>query len=388
MTASWRRATLARVGAPIRWLTPVGFAVIGLVVLATGLGPVGFGTSGAGLELAVSCAIYSLVGAFLISTRTSRPLAAALLLLAAAAATAAIHHGDPSGPVVGLYLVMAFAPLRLGMRSAVTIAAVSVVAFDAELLVDHAATIVIMMAIDGGAALFFFMGTLLRREHEQRARADWLLRKLEQSKAAERQAVTLAERARLARDMHDVLAHTLSGLVLHLSGTSLLARGDDHDELVTSVERAQMLARDGLAEARGVVATLRGETVPGPDGLSGLANEHRRLGGMCELTVAGEAVVLGNDARVALYRTAQEALSNVRKHAPEAQVTLGLTYTDEEAVLVVQDSGRGGHPSTPGNGFGLTGMSERASLAGGRLSAGPANGGFRVELHVPGGSAA
>lgn len=372
---------------PLRWLTPVGFAVIGLVVVTAALGRVGFGSSGAGLELLVSCVVYAVVGSLLVSARTSRPLAGALLLLAAAAATAAIHHGDPSGPVIGLYLMMAFAPLRLGLIPAAAVAAVSVVAFDVELLVDHAASVVIMAAIDGGAALFFLMGTLLRKEHEQRARADWLLGRLQESKVAEREAVAVAERARLARDMHDVLAHTLSGLVLHLSGTSLLVRGGDHAELETSVERAQLLARDGLAEVRDVVSTLRGETVPGPEGLSALASEHRRLGGTCELLVAGKAVTLGNDARVALYRTAQEALSNVRKHVPEARVSIGLTYDEKEAVLVVQDSGSPGSVLEGGAGYGLTGMSERAALVGGRLSVGPANGGFRVELHVPAGVA-
>lgn len=384
-----RRGTLARVGTPVRWLTPVGLVVIALVVLAAGLGQVGFGTSGARLELLVSCAVYAVAGAFVVSTSTPRPLSAALLLLAAAAATAAIHHGDPSGPIVAIYLVMAFAPLRLGMRPAVAIAVGSVAAFDAELLFGHATPVVFMAAIDGGAMLFFLMGTLLRREHEQRARADQLLRELERSKEAERRAVALAERARMARDMHDVLAHTLSGLALYLSGVSLLARRGDRDELVTSVDRAQTLARDGLAEARDVISTLRGETLPGPEGLSRLASEHRRLGGTCELVVAGRALVLDNEAGVALYRTAQEALSNVRKHAPAARVKLGLTYTDEEAVLVVQDSGCGENPAPPAvDGYGLTGMSERAALVGGHLTMGPANGGFRVELRVPRGAAA
>jgi signal transduction histidine kinase len=380
-----RRGTLMWMEGRRRWLTPAGFAVVALVVLANAGGKVGFGTSGRGLILTVGAAVYAAAATvFLLSFRASRPTTIGLLLVIAAAATA-IHHGDPTGPVVGLYLAMAFAPLRLDLRAAAVVAAAGVLAFDVELAVDHSGGAVFMLVVSGGAAFFFFMGTLLRTEYEQRNRADRLVVELEVSRAAERAAAALAERSRLAREMHDVLAHTLSGLVLQLDGATLLARLEGSDELTATVERAQTLARDGLAEARDAISALRGDTLPGPERLGDLIAEHQHAGGSCQLAVTGNPVTLGPDARLAVYRTAQEALTNVRKHAPGAAVDLHLIWSDGGATLVVQDSGGDGHAvlDQTGAGYGLAGMSERAALLGGRLNAGPTDSGFRVELHVP-----
>jgi signal transduction histidine kinase len=382
--ADRRRGTLMWMEGHRRWLTPAGFAVVALVVLANAGGKVGFGTSGRGLVLTVGAGVYAAATTvFLLSFRAPRPATIGLLLVIAAAATA-IHHGDPTGPVVGLYLAMAFGPLRLDLRSAAAVAVAGVLVFDVGLAVDHSG-VVFMLVVTGGAAFFFFMGTLLRNEHEQRSRADRLVVELEESRAAERAAATVAERARLAREMHDVLAHTLSGLVLQLDGATLLARLEGSDELTATVQRAQTLARDGLVEARDAISALRGDTLPGPERLADLVAEHQRFGGACQLVVTGEPVSLGPDARLAVYRTAQEALSNVRKHAPGAAVDLHLAWSDSGALLVVHDSGGDGHEvlDKSGAGYGLAGMSERAALLGGRLDAGPAHGGFRVELHVP-----
>lgn len=372
-------------GAPFRWLTPVGFAVIGLVVLAAGVEGAGFGTSGRGLDVTIAASAYALVTAvFLLRSGSTRPTTIALLLLGVAAATAAVHHGDPNGPVVGLYLVMALGPLRLDLRSAAAVALVSVAGFDVQLLADHG-RLVYLLAVDAGALFFSVMGTLLRREHDHRAQADRLLDELEQSRSAERAAVALAERSYLAREMHDILAHTLSGLVLQLGGAVLLARSEGAVETEVTVGRAQELAREGLAEAREVILTLRGEALPGPEGLASLVAGHRQVGGSCSFTVAGRPLALAPEARLAIYRTAQEALNNVRKHVPGAEVGVALTWVDDGAVLVVEDSGPSAGAPAPAleNGYGIAGMSERAALLGGRLSAGPSGRGFRVELHVP-----
>ena len=376
---------LREVGAPFRWLTPVGFAVIGMVVLAAGVEGAGFGTSGKGLEVTMAALVYALATAvFLLRSGSTRPTTIALLLLVVAAATAAVHHGDPNGPVVGLYLVLAFGPLRLDLRSAAAVALVSVAGFDAQLLADHG-HLVYLLAVDAGALFFFLMGTLLRREHDHHARADRLLDELERSRSAERAAVALAERAHLAREMHDILAHTLSGLVLQLGGAVLLARSEGAAETEATVARAQALAKDGLSEAREVISTLRGEALPGPEGLASLVAGYRQAGGACSFTVSGRPSPLAPEARLAIYRTAEEALNNVRKHVPGAEVGVALTWADDGAVLVVEDSGPAARlPATvPGGGYGIAGMSERAALLGGRLSAGPSGRGFRVELHVP-----
>jgi signal transduction histidine kinase len=365
----------------------VGVAVIALMVAATVAGDVGVGARGRPLLAAVALACYVAAGlAFLLWARAPRPVVIALLIVLAVAATL-VHYVDPGGPVVGLYLVTAFAPLRLPRLTAVAVAAASVLIFDAGLIVDAPNAPVFIAVVTGGAAFFFLFGALLRSEQEQRLRADRLLVELEASREAEKKAAAEAERARLARDMHDVLAHTLTGLVLQLDGARLQSRaGHRNGDLAETVNRAHALARDGLAEARRAISTLRGDVLPGPELLPALVDEHRRsIDGECRLTIAGDPVPLSADSRVAVYRTAQEALNNIRKHAPGARVDVTLEWTAEEAVLTVDNTAI----DAPGSlhstcaGYGLTGMAERAQLLGGRLDSGPTGDGFRVRLWLP-----
>jgi signal transduction histidine kinase len=376
-----------------RWTVPVGLAVVGLVVLANAASRVGLGTSGNALLVTVSVAVYCVAAVvFLLWFDAPRGVTITLLLVMGFAATAT-HHGDPTGTGgIGLYLGVAFAPLRLPLRPAAVVSAVVVLAFDIQLALEATDPLVFILVVDGGAAFFFLLGTLLRREHEQRLQVARLLTELEASREAEKASAALAERARLAREMHDVLAHTLSGLALHVQGARSLARsvvepGPDGQELVEVLDRAHTLARDGLAEAREAIRALRGADLPGPELLPALLEEFRTSQrAEAQLTESGTPFPLPADARLALYRTAQEALSNVRKHAPGARVDVRLAWGPDEVCLVVEDAG-GGRPdaevSSSGSGYGLTGMSERARLLGGELDAGPAAGGFRVALRLP-----
>jgi signal transduction histidine kinase len=133
------------------------------------------------------------------------------------------------------------------------------------------------------------------------------------------------------------------------------------------------------------IQALRGDAIPGPELISELLEDHRRAtNSPCSLTVMGEPGPLASEANVALYRTAQEALSNVRKHAPSAGVDVKLIWEGDGARLIVES--RDGASSTDpesGSGYGLAGMSERAQLAGGSLVTGPTADGFRVELQAP-----
>jgi signal transduction histidine kinase len=201
-----------------------------LVVAANAAGAVGFGGSGDALVVTAGVATYVVFALlFLLWVDAPRPMAMALVVGMSAAA-ALTHHGDPtSSGGVGLYLGMAFAPLRLDVRPAAAVCVLGVVIFDAQLLLEAPNPHVFVLVVTGGAAFFFLLGLLLRREGEQRTEVTRLLSKLRASREAEKAAATLAERARLAREMHDVLAHTLSGLVLQLDGLRLLAgaRGAD-----------------------------------------------------------------------------------------------------------------------------------------------------------------
>jgi signal transduction histidine kinase len=157
--------------------------------------------------------------------------------------------------------------------------------------------------------------------------------------------------------------------------------------VVDAVENSHRLARSGLDEARRAIEALRGGEMPGPDRLGALADAFREQTGVAtDLVLDGEPRELPSDARLAVYRTAQEALTNVRRHAHAARVDLRLRYADDGIRLTVQDHGEGrvnGHASEAGLGYGLTGMRERAELLGGRLAAAPTADGFRVELFLP-----
>ena len=336
-----------------------------------------------------------LVGAIGTLPRRELPTARRLVgLVLAVAGTCLLTAVQPHGAgFAGIYYVVVIAGMRLPGRLGVAVAGLAL-----------GAEVAVIALVPGDAAAgipglvfsvvpWFLVMRLLGRIREARDRAEALVEELRESRTAHAASVALAERGRVARDMHDVLAHSLSALALQLEGARLLAhdRGAD-PEVVAAVERAHHLAAGGLAEAREAIAALRGDALPGPERLPALADafaEHSRAG--CELTITGEPRELHSEARLAVYRTAQEALTNVRRHAAADRVEIALRYTADGTTLVVQDFGHGapvalGAPAGDGartGGYGVTGMRERAELLGGRLSAGPTADGFRVELWLP-----
>ena len=152
--------------------------------------------------------------------------------------------------------------------------------------------------------------------------------------AAETQAAALGERARIARDLHDVLAHSLAAVSVNLQAAEgLLTSGTlpaDNPELAKAIEcldRAGTATRDGLAAAKRAVLALRDDTAPLPDQLAALAGQYAAAGDPAvTFEVSGEARPIPAEAGLTAYRTAQEALTNARKHAPGQPVTLRLGY--------------------------------------------------------------
>jgi signal transduction histidine kinase len=191
-------------------------------------------------------------------------------------------------------------------------------------------------------------------------------------------AAALAERTRIARDVHDVLAHSLSALAVQLQGARLmLLRDGAPADTLAQLERAQHLASEGLAEARRAVTALRTTPVDLADGLRALVADTPdatlEIDGNPHLSATAQETVL---------RTAQEALTNARRHAAGAPVSVHLRQRDGATELEVRD--RAGAPPPPSSGgYGLVGMAERAALAGAEVSAGPVEDGWRVLLRLP-----
>ena len=210
------------------------------------------------------------------------------------------------------------------------------------------------------------------------------------SQAAEARAAAEAERGRLSREMHDVLAHSLSALALQLESARLLARDRDTDPEVTrALDQAHHLAASGLDEARRAIAAARGEEMPGPERLNALTEAFGEQSGITvTLAVDGEPRELPSEARLAIYRTAQEALTNVRRHATPERVEIRLELSPPRRPCCRSRTGRRQERRHllrrgTGGGFGLSGMRERAELLGGTLAAAPTGNGFRVELSLP-----
>ncbi len=239
------------------------------------------------------------------------------------------------------------------------------------------------IAVISGAVPWFIVLSLMRGLREQHS-------ELKASRAAEARAAADAERGRLAREMHDVLAHSLSALALQLETTRLLAREHGADTAVThAIDQAHHLAVGGLDEARRAIGAARGDELPGPERLEALADAFSEQSGLpVEVEILGEPRELAPDARLAIYRTAQEALTNIRRHAAAARVRVRLHYDRDATVLTVEDQGAAALPVAVGppgatGGYGLTGMRERAELLRGSLLAEPTDDGFRVQLWLP-----
>ena len=219
-----------------------------------------------------------------------------------------------------------------------------------------------------------------------------LLAKADQLREEQAKVAALDERARIAREIHDVLAHSLGALGLQLQAAqAILTTQHDEAQAVELLAQARRLATDGLNETRRAVHALRGETRPLTDGLAELSTEHqRRHGARVTFEVSGEPRPLPPDAGLALTRTAQEALVNTAKHAPHQPVDIRLYYADAHTSLAVTnqlgkeaDGDHGPELVTVDGGYGLAGMRERILLAGGTLTAGRNGSDWTVVARIP-----
>ena len=382
---------------------PTCAAVFVLVMLAVVRGMLG--QPPAVIATAAVALVVAVGGIGWVVARDPAPRAALLALTAAGLAGAALIGLLPGQPG---YLIVSVALIGLGIEvppvSALAAGLLVYAAANLAMLLSGGQSLTNLASNDVGAAFLFTVGVFIRytrfsqaRARAAQARAEELLTQLRASQAAQAQAAALTERTRLAREIHDILAHSLSGLVLALDTAELLARRDDAGPetvatMLGQVTRAQRIAREGLADTRRAISALRGDELPGPALLDRLARDTSDATGIrAGLTVRGEQRPLPPEIGLALYRTAQEALINTAKYAGRGgRAELGISYGAEDVELTIQDTrAPDAMPPVPAGltfgGYGLTGMRERAELLGGRLTAGPAEDGFRVVLWLPAG---
>jgi signal transduction histidine kinase len=243
----------------------------------------------------------------------------------------------------------------------------------------------------GGAGV---LGVAMHVRHERFAALSRRAQAMERARDQEARLAAAEERARIAREVHDVVAHGLGVMVVHAEAAEEVLTSDPH-AAARSLQLVQATGRQSVGELRRLLDLLRAPqpgapaepgSVEGPtpsfELLPALVDEMTTAEVQIRFVVQGEAFPLGAGAGVTVYRVAQEALTNAVRHSGARRVDVSLRYLETGVELRVHDDGRA--PAVPDAGHGLTGMRERVSLFRGDLAVGPdPAGGFTVRVHLP-----
>jgi len=377
----WNRSSagepLALLSAWQWWLRAAVFVIVAVVVL-TARGDRWTGIA----ELAIASAALIVWWASdrLPARWGGRSLFACLVGLTAVGGFAATSHHDTSVLALAIVAMLA-AGVDLPLTGVLVafLAGVLAIEIGAVSYTDtDLGTVLGYPALLAGLAL---VGRYRRAYRVQTEQAQALLAETRRAQSEAEHAAALDERSRIAREIHDVLAHSLGALGIQLQAAeAMLSERQDIDRALHSLASARRLVEEGLTETRRAVRALRHDTPPLPDALTTLL--HDRPG---TLSVSGEPYPLGPAAGLALLRVAQEALTNVTKHANGNPPTVALVYTDVAVELRVENalpsSMAAEHPHTAG-GYGLAGMHERLRLIDGELQAGRVGSRWIVQARV------
>ncbi|MFD7698732.1 sensor histidine kinase [Streptomyces caelestis] len=248
-------------------------------------------------------------------------------------------------------------------------------------------------------ALAWVLGDSIRTRRAYFAQLEERAARLEKEREAQAKVAVAAERARIARELHDVVAHNVSVMVVQADGAAYVLDAAP-DQAKKALETISSTGRQALAEMRRLLGVLRtgehqeaGEYVPQPDvrQIEDLVEQCRGSGLPVDFKVEGTPRPLPSGVELTAYRIVQEALTNTRKHGgPHAGASVRLVYFDDGLGLLVEDDGKGAphelyeEGGFDGQGHGLIGMRERVGMVGGTLDAGPRpGGGFRISVLLP-----
>jgi signal transduction histidine kinase len=384
----------------VNWVArALGFAWIGLLTfvfspsrehLALPVQAVGYGVAGLGmlawvlLDYHPRAARYRAVG-----------LPVVLGLIAVATGFTSAAGGDGALMVIyGAVAAMA-AGSDTGLAAALAVGAAGILAAEIGVLVfggGYLSFLGLPAVIASGLLIGRNRGAY-RLQAEQSAA---LLAQRERLETEQRRADLLDERARIAREIHDVLAHSLGALSIQIQAArSVLTDRRDIDHAGELLAAAQRMAAEGLAETRRAVHALRSDTRPLGDELAEATGTYgQRYGVSVSFDTGGDPRPLPPDATVALLRIAQEALVNAAKHAAGQPVAVRLDYGGAGVGLTIRNDlatgdgePRAARVSTANAGYGLTGMRERLRMLGGTLEAGRRDGQWVVSAQLPGAQA-
>ncbi|MEE2057513.1 sensor histidine kinase [Rhodococcus artemisiae] len=332
--------------------------------------------------------------------RRTRPVLAGAVVAAAAFGHLAVSSDmSPVAPVavpMAVYALAAYAPrlwANIALVAAVTGGALAGIRFfgqyEGRTLFDTVASATMVALFVGGIWAFGRLRGLRVREMEALTERNRLL-EVERLKEAELAATQ--ERTRIAREMHDIVAHSLTAIIAQADGGRYAASADP-EAAATALTTISETGRRALTDMRSLLSVLREETprefttTPGIGDIPTLVEQIRTSGLEVTLAVTGEIRDVSDGLGLSVYRIVQESLTNVLKHAgPRAHTEVTLDWRTDTLVVEIVDDGRGAAAlveARPG-GQGLTGIEERARLHGGRSITGPRDGGgYRVRAEVP-----
>lgn len=338
--------------------------------------------------------VFALLQTLALATRRTQPGLAMMVSgsagLAMGVADVASTFAGVFGIMVALYSVAAHGTEHdakvSGVITAVALAIIAVSLRDVLGLSDIVANYVLF-----GTA--WVLGFATRNRRLLLAELEMRSIEAERARRAEARRAVAEERARIARELHDVVAHSVSVMVVQ-TGAARRLLDTQPEQARGSLETIEETGRSALSELRRVVGILRSEAGDEPasresqptlDDLQLLVAAVRAAGVPVRLDVTGEPSSLPPGVGVSAYRIVQEALTNVLKHAGiTTRVDVRIHRSAEELEVEVVDDGIGAAAGKPGEGHGLVGMRERALLYGGALEAGPlSSGGFRVRARLP-----
>ncbi|MFI7239808.1 sensor histidine kinase [Streptomyces cyaneofuscatus] len=288
---------------------------------------------------------------------------------------------------------------RLALICSLSAAGLSQLRWDPEPGASWPQLIFVTVIMTVPFVLAWVMGDSLRTRRAYFSQLEERAARLEREREAQSKVAVAAERARIARELHDVVAHNVSVMVVQADGAAYVMDAAP-DQARQALETISSTGRQALAEMRRLLGVLRtgdtresGEYVPQPDveQIEDLVDQVRRTGLAVDFKVEGTARPLPSGVELTAYRIVQEALTNTRKHGgPDAGASVRLVYFDDGLGLLVEDDGRGAahelyaDGGADGAGHGMIGMRERVGMVGGTLDAGPRpGGGFRISALLP-----
>jgi signal transduction histidine kinase len=329
--------------------------------------------------------------------RRAHPVSAfaVVIVIGAFQVVAGIHTSPTDVAIlIMLYTLAAYTPRRTSVPGLVICLVGSAAALVRWWPPAHISALswltVAALVFAGPSLLAWVLGDSMRYRRAYYANLEERAARLEAERDAQARVAAAAERARIARELHDVIAHNVSVMVVQADGASY-ALGNDPQRAAEALAAISATGRQALAEMRRLLGVLRRDEkvtrapLPGVGQLGELLESTRAAGLPVSFTVEGVPQPLPGGAALAAYRIVQESLTNTRKHAgPQASAEVTLRYLEDALVLEISDDGRGAAARSDGAGHGLTGMAERVAVYGGSVDAGPRDGGgFQVTARLP-----